>query len=104
PAGGQWPAASTVYAQFQTKLTGTIVPISAATNRPGKPIHVGGSMAVAPDGKTAYAAGTNTVVPISTASDRITLVNLATNKPGKSIRVCPIIGMIAFTPDGKTAY
>src|SRR6185437_12019170 len=91
PAGGQWPAASTVYAQFQTKLTGTIVPISAATNRPGKPIHVGGSMAVAPDGKTLYVSPGAWTIPISTA----------TNKPGPRIHVS---GYLTIAPNGKTAY
>jgi DNA-binding beta-propeller fold protein YncE len=139
PAGGKWPTASTVYAEFDAKLTGTVVPISAASNRPGKPIHVGGSMAVTPDGKTLYVSSGASTIPISTATNRpgkpihvagyltiaptgkiayaagvggavgsvggkITPVNLATNRPGKPVRVCSIIGMIAFTPDGKTAY
>ena len=91
PAGGPRPAASTVYAQFQTKLTGTIVPIRAATNRPGKPIHVGGSMAVAPDGKTLYVSPGAWTIPISTA----------TNKPGQRIHVA---GYLTIAPNSKLAH
>ena len=45
PAGGRWAATSTVYAGFQDKftgtaITGTVIPINAATNRPGKPIRL----------------------------------------------------------------
>ena len=59
---------------------GTVVPISTATNTPGKPIRIGlglGGIAITADGKTLYAAAQNTVVPISTA----------TNTPGKPIRL-----------------
>ena len=132
PAGGQRPAL-TVYAGFEDRLTGTVIPISAATNRPGKPIHIGGSLAVSPNGKTLYISTGAWTVPISTASNKpgqrinvsgyltidpngklayatgligsntVVPVNLATGKPGKPIHVCGS-GEIAFTPDGKTAY
>jgi DNA-binding beta-propeller fold protein YncE len=48
-------------------------------NTPGKPIHIGTGIfeiAIAPDGRTLYAAALNKVIPISTA----------TNTPGKPIR------------------
>src|SRR5262249_10673021 len=90
PAGGKWPTASTVYAEFDAKLTSTVVPISAASNRPGKPIHVGGSMAVTPDGKTLYVSSGASTIPISTA----------TNRPGKPIHVA---GYLTIAPTGKLA-
>ena len=138
PAGGHQRAASTVYVSFLHKLAGTVVPINAATNRPGEPIRIGGSLAVAPDGKTLYVSPGAWTIPVSTATNKpgkrihvsgyltidpngkiayatglgavtsvngtVTPVNLATNKPGKPIRVCGSTGLIAFTPDGKTAY
>src|SRR5262249_58430539 len=91
PAGGKWPTASTVYAEFDAKLTSTVVPISAASNRPGKPIHVGGSMAVTPDGKTLYVSSGASTIPISTA----------TNRPGKPIHVA---AYLPITPTTTIAY
>ena len=78
---------------------GTLTPILAATNRPGKPIRVGGkdqNMAITPDGKTIYldGDGSNTVIPVSTV----------TNTAGKPIRVGRDATQILITPDGKTAY
>ena len=65
-----------------------MTPIATATNTAGKPIHVGAqaiAIAVAQDGKTAYAVSwlAGTVTPIATA----------TNTPGKPIQV----GRGAFT-------
>ncbi len=53
-------------------------------------------MAISPDGRTLYVAslGTNTVIPISTK----------TNKPGKPIKVGPEPGFLALTPDGRVLY
>ena len=95
--------------------SGTVVPVSTATNQAGNPIKVGGipalfgsspigQIAITPDGKTAYVlTGEHSVIPISTA----------TNAPGRPIRfgsdcraqpfVHPVYS-IAITPDGKTAY
>ena len=130
----QSPAASTVYVEFQDKLTSTVVPISAPTSRPGRPIRVGGSLAVAPDGATLYASSGAETIPISTATNqpgqpihvsgyltvdpngeiayaagpfggKLTPVDLASDKPGQPIHTgCGDVGTIAFTPDGKTAY
>jgi DNA-binding beta-propeller fold protein YncE len=73
------PDGKTAYVANEEGPIGTVVPISTATNRPGKPIRIGiGTViAITPDGKTLYAAAQNTVVPISTA----------TNRPGKPIRL-----------------
>jgi DNA-binding beta-propeller fold protein YncE len=76
----------------------SIIPISTATNQPGKPIHIGNDnawyMQIAPNGKTAYVGGFgNEIIP----------VNLATNKPGKPIHINDA-GPPEFTPDGKTAW
>jgi YVTN family beta-propeller protein len=91
---------ATVYVVHQHgQGTGTVVPISAATNEPGTPIKVGLApdfIAMTPDGKTAYVANgfSGTVTPITTA----------TGTPGKPIKVGPQPDFIAITPDGKTAY
>ncbi|HEX4064190.1 MAG TPA: YncE family protein [Streptosporangiaceae bacterium] len=81
---------------------GTIIPISTATGKPGKPINVravgpGAELTIDPNGKIGYASsnGSSTVVPI----------DLATNKPGKPIHLPGSwVGQIVFAPDGKTAY
>ncbi len=75
----------------------TLIPISTATNTPGRPIHVSGAndIAFTPDSKTAYVGAGATVVPISTA----------TNTPGPPIHAgIPVTEVIAITPDGKTVY
>ncbi|HET7018248.1 MAG TPA: YncE family protein [Streptosporangiaceae bacterium] len=89
------PDGKTVYA---VNRNGTVVPITTATNRAGKPIKIGGepdSIAITPNGKTAYVTTDHAVYPI----------NIATNKAGKPItapRLDP--AMTAITPDGKTAW
>jgi DNA-binding beta-propeller fold protein YncE len=102
PAAAHRPAAPVVYVAYPGKneFSGTLVPVSTATNRPGKPIRVGtiGGLAFTPDGKTAYAEGpTGEVIPIRTA----------TSTPGKPIHV-RLPGYrpfeITMDPDGKTAY
>ena len=84
----------------------TVTPIATATNTAGEPIEVGGepgsgrgpgSIAVTPDGKTAYVVivgHPGAVVPIATA----------TNTPGPPIQVGSGPWAFAITPDGKTAY
>jgi DNA-binding beta-propeller fold protein YncE len=79
----------------------TVVPISTATNKVGKPIRLASgcgssppvqtfaSFAITPDGKTAYVACASHVVPISTATDT----------PGRPVRVPFIYPMTtAITP------
>jgi YVTN family beta-propeller protein len=73
--------------------SGTVLPISTATNTPEKPIKVGKGPVVAaftPDGKTAYVVslGASTVTPISTA----------TSTPGRPIKVGTDPFAIAITP------
>ena len=95
PAGGHRPPAPAVYVALQERFASMLVPISTATNRPGKPIRLarsGGSLAVTPDGKTLYVSAAAETIPISTA----------TNKPGTPIRVNG--GYFAIDPDGKTGY
>jgi YVTN family beta-propeller protein len=79
--------------------SGTVTPITVATNTPGSPITVGSNpyaVAVTPDGKTAYVTneGSGTVTPIT----------VATNTPGSPITVGSDPEGVAVTPDGKTAY
>jgi hypothetical protein len=102
PAAHHRPAASIAYVAYPGKYSSAemLVPISTATNTPGKPIRVGTltGAAFTPDGKTAYVEGhAGTVIPISTA----------TNWLGKPIPV-PMPGYrpfdITMNPDGKTAY
>ncbi len=79
--------------------SGSVTPIATATNTAGPPIPAGDlpiSMAITPDGKTAYVANfsSGTVTPIATA----------TNTAGPPIRTGSNPFDIAITPDGKTAY
>jgi YVTN family beta-propeller protein len=79
--------------------SGSVTPIATATNTAGPPIPAGDlpiSMAITPDGKTAYVANfsSGTVTPIATG----------TNTAGPPIRTGSNPFDIAITPDGKTAY
>jgi YVTN family beta-propeller protein len=76
-----------------------VTPVSTVSGQPGNPIPVGKTpraVAVAPDGKTAYAVnyGSGTVTPI----------DLATGVAGKAIPVGGEPDAIVTTPNGKTAY
>ena len=67
-------SASLATAYVVNASSGTVTPISTATNTAGPPITVGSvpfSIAITPDGKTAYVAndGSGTVTPISTATN-----------------------------------
>jgi len=76
-----------------------VVPITTATNTAGKPINVGAvaeSIAITPDGKTAY-------VPNS-RSGTVTAISTVTNTAEAPIKVGTGPVAVAFTPDGKTAY
>jgi DNA-binding beta-propeller fold protein YncE len=59
-----------------------------------KPIHDDATAVVSPDGRTAYAATGDSIVPI----------DVATNAVGKPIRVPAGAGSVAITPDGRTLY
>src|SRR5262249_134203 len=95
PSGGQTARADVI--PGRRGPAHGVVPVSTATNTPGKPIRAGiegGVIAFTPDGKTAYAGGSGTVTPINTA----------TNTPANPIRAGIEPVAIAATPDGKTAY
>jgi DNA-binding beta-propeller fold protein YncE len=88
--------------------TGTVTPISTATNTAGKAITVSSltgyensALAIAPDGKTLYAGGflatsnePGYLVPVTTASGAV----------GKAIKVASDPVAIGVTPNGATAY
>ena len=111
PAGHR--RAVTVYVGYTTfrprphkppRITGTIVPISAATNKAGQPIPIRGGVgdiAISPDGTTAYVASDDF---LGAQAGTVTPIRTATNTPGTPIRIRGGAGVVAFTPDGKTAY
>ena len=79
--------------------SGTVTPITTATNTADTPITVGNSpqaIAITPDGTTAYVGdvGSGTVTPITTA----------TNTAGTPITTGSEPYAVAITPDGTTAY
>jgi YVTN family beta-propeller protein len=109
---GTYPTALAVTPNGRTVYVATemssVIPVSTATNKPGKPIMVGiargtgGSpfasvqdIAIAPDGKTAYAI-----------SDSVTPIRVATGTAGKPISsgtdLLPVT--MAITPDSRTVY
>jgi len=77
--------------------SGTVTPIDLATNTAAKPIKVSdkpGAMAIAitPDGTTAYVAsgafpGGKTASAANGAFSTVTPIDLATNTPGKPIKI-----------------
>ena len=104
PAGHR-SAAGTVYVEYLpdfnkpgTPGLSTVIPISTATSKAGKPIRIRGlgAAAITPDGKTLYAAPGDTIIPVSTA----------TGTHGQPIRLARAAApyAIAITPDGRTAY
>jgi len=79
-----------------------VTPVSTATNTPGTPIKLGtqpGSIAITPDGKTAYIANLSpaTVIPVSTATNTPGQADQARRRPhrgdrdhaGREDRLCP---------------
>jgi DNA-binding beta-propeller fold protein YncE len=116
-----------------TGIPGHPIPVSTATGIPGHPIPLSagaGTMTITPDGKTLYVAGTDTITPVSTATNTaaqpipvaaadiaitpdgktlyaaarhgVVPISTATNTPGQPIPVAA--DDIAITPDGKTLY
>ena len=120
------PDGKTAYLTFSwsigSSLSGSILPISTATDTPGKPIRLAsgtrpfvGGIVFSPDGKTAYAAaGSLAFGPGWTTHLRpaaVVPINTATNTPGTPIRLSHSESDIAITefdiaitPDGKTLY
>jgi DNA-binding beta-propeller fold protein YncE len=79
-----------------------VTPISAATNRTGKPVRIvpghyeGKEQVLAtPDGKTVY---------VLDAYGDVTPISTATHKPGQPIKLGGTADEMAITPDGKTLY
>ena len=91
------PAVYVAYPNRDPSKLGAIIPISIATNRPGKPIclRFNGEIASTLDGRTLYVATGKAVIPVKTA----------TNKPGKPIYLGTDRAFgIDMNPNGKTAY
>jgi hypothetical protein len=88
------PNGVTAYMAFAE--TGTVIPVTTATNTPGPAISVPGAgyMQITSGGRTLDVMSGDTVTPISTA----------TNTPGQPIHVKPAGGSIDITPDGNEAY
>jgi YVTN family beta-propeller protein len=96
------PNGKTLYVGTESYLPGVddwVTPVPTATNKPGKPITVGQSIAgivITPNGTTAYVANENGVTPI----------RVATNTAGKTIGagtgLAPVT--MAVTPNGQTVY
>jgi YVTN family beta-propeller protein len=75
-----------------------ITPIDVATKVAGTPIPVGdvpGSVAITPNGKTAY---------VSDVTGHVTPISLVTDTAESPIRVGSFPSAIAITPNGATAY
>jgi DNA-binding beta-propeller fold protein YncE len=81
---------------------GTITPVNLAEGAAGKPIKVGtnpGSIAITPNGRTAYVADSNAVNGDPTT---ITPINLTTNTPERTIHVAA--RAIVITLNGAMAF
>jgi DNA-binding beta-propeller fold protein YncE len=81
---------------------GTITPVNLAEGVAGRPIKVGtnpGSIAITPDGRTAYVADSNSITGNPTT---ITPINLSTNTPERTVHVAA--RAIAVTLNGQTAF
>jgi DNA-binding beta-propeller fold protein YncE len=89
------PAGKTLYV-INSDFPGTLSPISTATRKAGQEIWVGGgdptSIAITPNGKTAYIGNDAGVTPFDLKTDR---PRPAVGDPASKI---------VITPNGKTAY
>jgi DNA-binding beta-propeller fold protein YncE len=94
------PDGRTVYVPYAR--AGTIIPISTATNIPGRPIAVPGTwgpVMFTRDGRTAFVIGRRKGV-----GETLTPISTATNTPGRAIIIEPSAGQLIVAPDGKTVY
>jgi len=113
------PDGKTAYLTFSwsigSKFSGSIVPVSTASNTAGPPIRVTSAkrpmvlgIVFSPDGKTAYVAagsiGATPFTPFMLKPATLTPINTATGTPGTPIRLSHGASDIAITPDGKTIY
>jgi DNA-binding beta-propeller fold protein YncE len=81
----------------------TVVPITTATGRAGRPITVPRTpvqVAVAPDGRTAFVVSD----PSDGLHGWVTPVRVATGTTGKPVRVSLFLGTLTFAPGGRTAW
>jgi YVTN family beta-propeller protein len=87
----------------------SVTPLDLATNTPGKPVTLTGppeQIAMAPEGKTAYITMQTGATPgggFRVAYDFMPF-DLATDRPGKPVKLSGPPVAIAIAPDGKTAY
>jgi DNA-binding beta-propeller fold protein YncE len=97
------PDGRTVYAV--SPLSGTVTPISTATNRPGKPlpVHAANQVVLTPNGRIAFAIG-ESELGHQPAHETVTPISTATNTAGRTIIVGPWLNELTFAPDGKTVY
>ena len=93
------PDGRTVYVPYSR--VGWVIPISTATNTPGRPIPVPGAWSVmfSRDGRTAFVIGRRKGV-----GETLTPISTATNTPGRAIIIEPSAGQLIVAPDGKTVY
>ncbi len=111
------PDGKTAYLTFSwsigSSLSGSVIPISTATNTPGKPIRVTSGrrpyvagIEFSPGGKSAYvAAGSLGATPPTLLNPATVIpINTATGTTGTPIRLSHGASDIAITPDGKTLY
>jgi DNA-binding beta-propeller fold protein YncE len=94
------PDGRTVYALYLR--VGRVIPISTATNIPGKPIPVPGAwgpVMFTRDGRTAFVIGRRKGV-----GETVTPISTATNTPGRAIIIEPSAEQLIVAPDGKTVY
>jgi DNA-binding beta-propeller fold protein YncE len=80
-----------------------VIPISTATNTAGPPIKVAAeslSIAITPDGKTAYVVSSGS----SGLSCTVTPISTGTDTPGPPIPLGYGYCGVVIAPDGKTAY
>jgi DNA-binding beta-propeller fold protein YncE len=89
------PNGKTIYAADGEGL----VPISTATGKAGNLIRAGGAgqIVIDPNGKTAYGFS-------SWPSDKIIPIDLTNNTAGQPIKLASPVEVVAFAPDGRTAY
>lgn len=90
---------------------GTVTPISTATYQPGTPIRLGRYspdwMAITPDGRTLYVAGSGTqpvARPGARSMSDVIPIDTATGTAGAPIHVPGQAFGITITPDGRTVY
>jgi YVTN family beta-propeller protein len=102
------PSGKTAYVTIFS--SGTVTPINLSADKAGRPIKISGkplanglmglpfAIAITPDGKTAYVT--------NGASGTMTPIDVATDKPGKPIKIGgkPGADAIAISADGTTAY